>query len=317
MSVYSSAVTPSVLDEALAHHREVRARRIELLGMLRAFLGMVVGLTLLLVADSAEADIAPPGPARPSWVRLPAPAPALYWRRWAVDGAGPEAFMAGVWEWYRHRRATMEPRVELAREWDGSSVAELAARFAAECSNRDLGEARASTLGEWPRFDPPRPDVDRVIELGEALFARVGRSEPAVDDEPPPADFVLAAAYHHRACLAWAEGRQDAARADVSRACAIDPYPRYLTTAALFEEGDVAAALHDEAVAAIVDTDPFLEANLRERVDGSDAARALYARGIHRLRAGEHEAGVRDLRASLRHAPDPRVEAALERELAR
>ena len=75
MSVYSSAVTPSVLDEALAHHREVRARRIELLVMLRALLGMVVGLTLLLVADSAEADIAPPGPARPSWEDTPLPMP--------------------------------------------------------------------------------------------------------------------------------------------------------------------------------------------------------------------------------------------------
>ncbi|MEC7524512.1 MAG: hypothetical protein VYE22_31830 [Myxococcota bacterium] len=276
----------------------------------------VVGLAL-----AARVEVDP----RRAWlgssgVRLPAPAPALYWRRWAVEGAGPELFMAGVWEWYRRRRAAMEPRVELPREWDGSRVGELAARFAAECSNRALGEARARALAEWHRFDPPRPDLDRVIELGEALFARVGSSEPAIDYEPPPADFVLAAAYHHRACVAWAEGRKDAARSDVSRACAIDPYPRYLTTAALFEEGDVAAGLHDRAVAAILEAheDPFLDGgNLRERVDARDAARTLHARGVHRLRAGDHEAGVHDLRESLRHLSDPRVEAALERAQAR
>lgn len=43
--------------------------------MLRALLGMIVGLTLLLTAQVAEADILPPGPARPSWEDTPLPMP--------------------------------------------------------------------------------------------------------------------------------------------------------------------------------------------------------------------------------------------------
>lgn len=271
----------------------------------------------LAVSKGIEVD-----PAR-AWIvageiRLPAPAPALYWRRWAVDGAEPQELLNRVWSWYRPRRVALagDPGTDvLPHACSASSVKELAAYFVSSSSSPQSDPV----LEEWARFEPPEPDVDRVIELAEERYRLVGKSEPAEGYGVPPVDLLLAAAYHHRACVAWAEGCAEEARADVARAIAIDPYPRYLTTAALFETGPEAAAWHDRAVAAVSGAAQgvsWMQLDHRAMIDAEDVARAFHARGVHRWRAGDREGAVADLRASLRFVADERVQALLARALA-
>lgn len=246
-------------------------------------------------------------------IQLPAPTPALYWRRWAVDGAESRELLEGVWRWYRPRRVTLtgDPGAEaLPHSCPASSVQELSAHFVG------LGATSEPPEGEWPRLERPAPSIDRVIELAEKRYRAVGKSEPAEGYRVPPADLLLASAYHHRACLRWRAGQADEARSDVARAVEVDPYPRYLTTAALFETGVAATAWHDRAVAAVGDVEPGIDwtnDDLRSQIDDEDAARTLHARGVHRWRAGNRDGAAADLRASLQFVNDPRVEAWLAR----
>ena len=131
-------------------------------------------------------------------------------------------------------------------------------------------------------------DFDLAIRLGEAELDKQLASPPGREDRLPFVRVPLAAAYHHRACVAWSRGDRDQAAGDLARAIELDAHARYLTTAALWAESggdlDAAGEQHDRAVAASEapvgwygDDDGFGE----ER----DAARTLTARAAFLARA--------------------------------
>jgi tetratricopeptide (TPR) repeat protein len=97
-------------------------------------------------------------------------------------------------------------------------------------------------------------DFDLAIRLGEAELDEQLGSSPGREDRLPFVMVPLAAAYHHRACVAWSRGDRDQAARDLARAIELDAHARYLTTAALWSEAggdlDAAAEHHDRAVAA-------------------------------------------------------------------
>lgn len=253
-------------------------------------------------------------------VRLPAPtvAPGLHFRPhdWPP--------MTSVAAWLRDRlgrwscvrgfvpRALKEAVRRLPSHDPGAFVAALAEHATPR------GVERARTLE--PFAGPARPpiDFDRAIASGERELREVG----ADPHRRPYVALPLAAALHHRGCVAWARGDRDAAVADVDRALALDPHARYLTTRALFAEalGDEpgAASFHDRAVAAI--QSPEIVHGIALLEPGADpppraardAARTLHARGVARARRGDLEAAERDLEAALTSRWSSAIAAALE-----
>jgi tetratricopeptide (TPR) repeat protein len=144
-----------------------------------------------------------------------------------------------------------------------------------------------------------RRDWDRLIELGEAELASRAHANAAFVQLP------LAAAFHQRACIAYAARDLTAALRDVRRAISLDPWIRYFVT-----RGVVRDAMGDR-VGARTDYDRALTGprihrspdaglgRLEAWLDGSkhafDGARALYARGVARLKAGKVDEACGDL----------------------
>lgn len=154
-------------------------------------------------------------------------------------------------------------------------------------------------------------DFDAAIRLGEEVVAQVTEgfgNESTV--------WALAAAYHHRGCVRLRDGALDAAREDLDRAVALDPYPTYLTTRALLgeragESVESLRALHDQAVerARLRPPHEFEKPAKLARV----TARTLWARGAFRLQRGL-AGGREDLARALELTPDDeRIRRALER----
>lgn len=158
-----------------------------------------------------------------------------------------------------------------------------------------------------------RRDWDRLTELGEAELT----------ERPGDAYVVLplAAAWHQRACVAFARGDAAAALADLDRCLALDRWCRYLVTRGSIREagGDLRGALEDytEAVDSIrlhgpwnVDDDLDLPSSRWLSADGfspgayEDGARALYARGVTRYRLGDLDGAYGDLTDAASNAYD-------------
>lgn len=182
----------------------------------------------------------------------------------------------------------------------GLDVAALAAFFVL------LAPALAVRVAALPRVAavPPIPlDYDLVIRDGEALLARADRYERKYYT------LQLAAAYHQRACRAWAAGDRAAALPDAERAVELDPvWLSYATTRALALE---AAGRRDEArsviAAALAAAPPPLRPvqtmwEMRRQQNSptaADLARAHATSGLLALRAGDADAAVASLRAAL------------------
>ncbi len=170
---------------------------------------------------------------------------------------------------------------------------------------RDPAAWRARIVA-MPRRTPTamRRNWDRLIELSEAELT-----------ERPGDGYVvlpLAAAWHQRACVAFARGDLTAALADLDRCLALDRWCRYLVTRGSIREagGDLRGALEDftEAVDSVrlhgpwnLDDDLNLPASHWLSADGfsagafEDGARALYARGVTRYRLGDLDGAHQDL----------------------
>ncbi|MFK7991933.1 MAG: hypothetical protein AB8I08_38305 [Sandaracinaceae bacterium] len=177
------------------------------------------------------------------------------------------------------------------------------------------------TLAERAKVPPPDFDwpaagsVDALVDFDVAIE----RAEAVVSgatDERDPARFYgtlpLAAALHHRACQRWQAGDADGARQDAERAVELDPHARYLTSAALFADGDDrAAALHDRAVAALAAPDHEDGIRLTDsgrdtpEREARDAARTRTARAVFRVHTGDKSGARTDLEAAMaRHATE-------------
>jgi len=226
-------------------------------------------------------------------VRVPAPSgpPGLHYKEWR-----PQA------------------RYQLARiaSWVESRAASAALGDAIE---RRM-ERRPSAADDRPLM--PTLDFDLAIRLGEAELART--TELAVREKRQGlrdhATMPLAAAYHHRGCVAWSRGDREHAERDVSRAIELEAHARYLTTAALWAEarGDLGAAAehHARGVCATQPKAPVgrydetaiipLEFDRPERAD-RDATRTLTARAAFLARAGRYEEARADLEASIARKP--------------
>ncbi len=148
---------------------------------------------------------------------------------------------------------------------------------------------------------PWQMDFDHGIELGEAEYAAVRDERRRWD--APPAGWALAAAYHHRGCVAWADGNREQAVRDVDRAIEVDPHPRYLTTRALWSEAlddGRAAELHAAAMKSVVQKDGESkrsgEPGVASRRQNNECRTAL-ASAAFRHRQGDTAGAIADLRS--------------------
>lgn len=177
-------------------------------------------------------------------------------------------------------------------------------------------EAWRAKIDAMPRRAPTalRRDWDRLVALGEAELAERPRDAYVV--------LPLAAAWHQRACAAFARGDSAAALADLDRCLALDRWCRYLVTRGTVREagGDLRGALEDfsEAVDSVRlhgpwnhDDDLNLSSSHWLSEDGfsagasEDGARALYARGVTRYRLGDVDGACDDLTDAASNAYDP------------
>lgn len=159
---------------------------------------------------------------------------------------------------------------------------------ASRASARGAELARETAEG-WQDVAHVPTGFDRAIELAEQARAEQGgrRAPPLAAPRP------LAAAYHHRACVRWADGKAEAARADVMRAIELHEHARYLTSAALMAPRREAGSLHDRAVAALFPKLRFPAG--AEDTNMFDAERTWLARGVHRVRNGDRPGAIEDL----------------------
>lgn len=200
-------------------------------------------------------------------------------------------------------------------------LARIASWVESRADSAALGDAIVRRMERRPSAADDRPlvptlDFDLGIRLGEAELDKQLASPPGREDRLPFVRVPLAAAYHHRACVAWNGGDRELALRDVSRAIELEAHARYLTTAALWAEarGDLAAAAehHARAVSAIqpkqqpgrYDETAIIpiEFDRSERAD-RDATRTLTARAAFLARAGRHEEALADLEASIARRP--------------
>jgi tetratricopeptide (TPR) repeat protein len=181
---------------------------------------------------------------------------------------------------------------------DAASLAESVLPVVAD---RESWAARVASL---PRVGTvvTRRDYSRMIELAEAE-----RSTSAYPDNPQ-LRLALAAARHQRACAAYAERDFKSALRDLNKAIALDPWTRYLVTRGVVREavGDRpgARADYDRAVTeARASGRPWAEdpiAAWEDFEEGAfEGARALYARGVARLKAMDIDGACADLDEAL------------------
>jgi tetratricopeptide (TPR) repeat protein len=192
------------------------------------------------------------------------------------------------------------------------------AGLAAHATPRGAARAREIAMPtRLPRVAGPL-DFDRAVDAGEERLAQEHGNRGSGGRYTA---YGLAAAYHHRACVAWEGGHRERALADLDRAVAIDPHTRYLTTRGLYARafGDVEGArdLFDRAVAAIP---PHREPGERWRVDeqqdtqeraARDAARTLHARAALRATEGDAAGALADLEEAGRRCSSAPIERAL------
>lgn len=186
-------------------------------------------------------------------------------------------------------------------------VASLAEQVLPLAIDREGWAARVAALPRV-RAISQRRDWDRMIELGEAERAASANpgDRPLVDR---PLAEALAAAWHQRACLAHARRDFTAALRDVDRAIVLDPWTRYLVTRGVVREalGDPAGARadYDRAVTGARSDEPPtaprdpIEAWQDDETGAFEGARALYARGVARLEAGDVVGATADLEEGL------------------
>ena len=145
---------------------------------------------------------------------------------------------------------------------------------------------------------PPRVDFDLAIELGEVAHARM-IAESRQQWDTPYVCWPLAAAYHHRGCVAWQSGDRDAAVRDVDRALELDPHPRYFTTRALFAEAlddPKAGSFHDGAMLAFIAPTTEREFGVEPpEVRQRDECRSALARAAFRHGRGDTAGAIEDL----------------------
>jgi hypothetical protein len=185
-----------------------------------------------------------------------------------------------------------------------SDVASFAERVLPLVMDREDWAARVAAL---PRVQTVvvRRDWNRLIELGEAELASGVHTNGAFVRMP------LAAACHQRACVAYAERDLESALRDVTRAIRLDPWPRYLVTRGVVREamGDPANARADydrALIGARYDEPPDeelgpspIDAWIEGPKGAFEGARALYARGVARLKVREIDGACADLAEAL------------------
>lgn len=152
-----------------------------------------------------------------------------------------------------------------------------------------------------------RRDWDRLIGLGEEERAAGRRPDN------PYVCYPLAAAYHQRACAAYARGDRDAALCDVERALSLDRWPRYLVTRGVLRAalGDPEGACSDYDVAVSLARAPAPPESEAARdpdlvspwewpgAEPVEGARAHYARGVARYWKGDVAGAREDLEEAL------------------
>lgn len=299
--------------------REIVDAAIELVGVTSWLLheGIAVNASLAWVErdERSAPRIRLPAPSAPLRLheesRQWPPAGELFWiGRWLMGGLGKAAPRRG-----RLQRELLEVLDALPDDDTHAFLSMLAPHASDPARALD----RAGTIAPLPQRIRPVLDLEAAIEAGEQAFRTLDRLSQSLHS------FViwpLAAAYHHRGCIAWERGDREAARRDVARAIAIDLHARYLTTAALFAErsGEMATAgeLHDRAVAAI-QPEPMLGHGIAvwsaydDPPDRSarDAARTLHARGVFHAKNGRLAEALADLEASIARKPTDAAERAL------
>ncbi len=321
------SVDPVVLEAAPAEHpliahREIIDAAIELVDvtsrLMHAGVGVSPSLAWIERDERGVARIRVPAPIGGFWLH------ELHPRRWHADGA-----VSGIGGWVRRMtkeaagRARSAPRGLLAcvRALPHDDTRALLAALAPYASDPDRALRRAADIVPLPARPRPLIDLEAGIEAGERAFA-------AIDQLPERLRrFViwpLAAAHHHRGCLAWERGDRDAARREVARAIELDPYARYLTTAALFAErcGEtaLAAELHDRAVSVIQPVpEPGPHGIVVWTSDYEEPpwyaapheARTLHARGVFHAKHGRLAEALADLEASVARHSTEAAECAL------
>lgn len=143
-------------------------------------------------------------------------------------------------------------------------------------------------------------DWDDVIADGEAELARV-------DGDRDFIGYPLAAAYHQRACRAWAAGDRIAALHDTERALALDGnFLRYMNTHAVMLDGlgrsEEARRVLDEATVQLEMWTAELKVQTSWTGDSSvrtEIARTHAARGAISLHLGEPAQAASDLRRAM------------------
>lgn len=261
------------------------------------------------------------------WIRVPAPSAALglhefHGREWPTGGA-----LGSIGYWLRRSvedaacfvRPVPRALNEILLALPGDDTVAFLSMLAPHASDPRRALERVRTIAPLPQRPRPLLDLERGIENGERDLRLLHRLP---ERQRPFVVWPLAAAYHHRGCVAWEREDREAARRDVAHAIELDPHARYLTTAALFAERsgelELAAELHDRAASAIqpeivpgphriavhsdVDDPPWIAAR--------DAARTLHARGVFHAKNGRLAEALADLEASIARKPTDAAERA-------